>query len=116
MEQQIEEKITKRADEITLAGGTDLTVAVCAWTSDTMVVVLEWFNGDEPQREIMGSIPLIDPPQNAPREIHLGSFVVVGVNSLSTAFKAVQQAKICNQPIWRGMVDGQPVTVRQQPL
>lgn len=116
MEQQIEEKITQRADEITLAGGTDLTVAVCAWTADTMVVVLEWFNGDEPRREIMGSIPLVDPPQNAPREIRLGSFVAVGVNSLSAAFKAVQQAKICNQPVWHGTVDGQPVTVRQQPL
>ncbi len=114
MEQQIEEKIARRADEISLAGGTDLTVAVCAWTTDTMVVVLEWFNGDEPQREIIGGIPLVDPPQNVLREIRLGSFIAVGVNSLSAAFKAIQQARIYNQPIWYGTVDGQPVTVRQQ--
>jgi hypothetical protein len=114
MEQQIEEKIGRRADEISLAGGTDLTVAVCAWTADTMVVVLEWFDGDEPQREIIGGIPLVDPPENALREIRLGSFVAVGVHSLSAAFKAIQQARTCNQPIWHGTVDGQLVTVRRQ--
>lgn len=112
--QDLEEKIARRAEEINTSGGTDLTVAVCAWTADTRVVVLEWFSGDEPQREIIGGIPLADGEQNLPREICLGEFVVTGTARLSSAFRAVQQAKQGHQPIWQGTVDGQAVTVRRQ--
>lgn len=113
--QQLEEKIARRSEEISASGGTDLTVAVCAWTADTRVVVLEWFHGDEPQREIIGGIPQIDSPADAQREICLGEFAVTGTASLSSAFRAVQQAKQSDQPIWQGIVDGQPITVQRRP-
>lgn len=72
--QQLEEKIARRAEEISLSGGSDLTVAICAWTADTRVVVLEWFNGNEPQREIIGGIPQPDNQQDQQPEIQPGRY------------------------------------------
>ncbi len=113
--QQLEEKIARRAEEISSSGGSDLTVAICAWTADTRVVVLEWFNGNEPQREIIGGIPQPDNQQDQQHEICLGEFTVTGTTSLSSAFRAVQQAKAASQPIWQGIVDKQPVAVQRRP-
>lgn len=110
------EKVVYRADEIAHAGGTDVTVAIHDWTADTQVVVMEWLNGDDPQREILGSFL---PPAALPVEppaIQLGLFVVAGTHRLSTAFKALQRAKADHNPSgWRGTVDGQPVQVRRHP-
>ncbi|MCC8987259.1 MAG: hypothetical protein LM523_06085 [Candidatus Contendobacter sp.] len=114
--QQLKEKIARRAEQISASGGTDLTVAVCAWTSNTRVVVLEWFSGAEPQREIIGGIPQTETPPDLQREICLGEFAVTGTASLSSAFRAIQQAKQSDRPIWRGAVDGQPVTVQRRPM
>ena len=114
--QQLKEKIARRAEQISASGGTDLTVAVCAWTSNTRVVVLAWFSGAEPQREIIGGIPQTETPPDLQREIRLGEFAVTGTASLSSAFRAIQQAKQSDRPIWRGAVDGQPVTVQRRPM
>ncbi len=108
------EKVVCRADEIALAGGTDVTVGVHNWTGGSKVVVMEWLNGDDPQREILGSFLPTVPQQPAPPAIQLGPFLVAGTHRLSTAFKALQRAKADNQPSgWHGTVDGQPVVVRQ---
>ncbi len=52
----LKETIDHRADQILDAGGTDITVAICGWRSDRKIVVLEWFDGDDLQREIIGHI------------------------------------------------------------
>ncbi len=108
---ELAEKVTRRADQIAEAGGTDIAVTICAWTADTKIVAIEWFNGHDPQREIVGSLPSADGLKAAPQAIQLGDFMVTGARSLSTAFKAVQQARTDNKPVWCGTVDDVPVTV-----
>lgn len=111
------ERVVCRADEIAHAGGTDVTVAVHDWTADTQVVVMEWLNGDDPQREVLGSFLPPAPLHVESPAIQLGPFVVAGAHRLSTAFKALQRAKADNSPsLWRGTVDGQPVIVRWCPI
>lgn len=110
------EKVICRAGEITHVGGTDVTVAVHDWTAGAKVVVMEWLNGDDPQREILGSFLPITPPHLEPPAIQLGPFIVVGTHRLSTAFKAIQQAKAEHLPSdWCGTVDGQSVRVEKCP-
>lgn len=113
--QDLAEKVVRRADQITEAGGTDIAVTICAWTADTKIIAIEWFNGHDPQREIIGSLPLADSMKETPQTIQLGDFMVVGTRSLSTAFKAVQRARADNQPIWHGTIDDQLVTVQPCP-
>ncbi len=110
------EKVVCRADEIADAGGTDVTVAVHDWTADTKVVVMEWLKGDDPQREILGSFLPLATLHVEPPIIQLGAFVVAGTYRLSSAFKALQQAKADNNSsLWHGTVDGQPVMVQRCP-
>ncbi|HRD49317.1 MAG: hypothetical protein JNK95_13750 [Candidatus Competibacter sp.] len=110
------ERVVCRADEIAHAGGTDVTVAIHNWTADTKIVVMEWLNGDDPQREILGSFLQTASLQTTPPTIQLGSFRVAGTHRLSTAFKALQQARADSRSgSWRGTVDGQSVIVHHRP-
>jgi hypothetical protein len=110
------EKVVCRADQIAQAGGTDVTVAIHDWTADTKVVVMEWLSGDDPQREILGSFLQTSPPQTTLPAIQLGPFMVAGTQRLSSAFKAIQQAKADNRSnCWRGTVDGQWLVVQRNP-
>jgi len=113
--QELAEKVACRADQIAQAGGTDIAVAICSWTADTKIVAIEWFNGHDPQREIIGSLPLADSMKVTPQALQLDGFMVTGTRSLSTAFKAIQQARTDEQSIWCGTVDDQSVTVQPCP-